>query len=182
MLRIGEDLFRIPALHRLAALHDHDIVGHLAHDAEVVGDEQHGHAELGLQFLQQLQDLRLNGHVQRGGRFVGDQQVRVVGERHGDHHALALTAGQLVRIVEKACLGVADAHLGHQVDDAAACRLALEVLVQFEDLADLPLHRVQRVERGHRLLEHHGDVIAAHAPQVAVVGIEQLFALEAHRS
>ena len=60
----------------LAALHDADSVGELAHDAEIVGDEQHRHAEPRLRVLQQLQDLRLHGDVERGGRLVGDQQVR----------------------------------------------------------------------------------------------------------
>jgi hypothetical protein len=55
-----------------------------------VGDEQHGHADLALQRLQELEDLRLDGDVERGRRLVGDQQVRLVGERHGDHDALAL--------------------------------------------------------------------------------------------
>ena len=46
---------------------------------------------------QQVQDLRLDGDVERGGRLVGDQQLGVVGERHGDHHPLPLAAGELVR-------------------------------------------------------------------------------------
>jgi hypothetical protein len=62
-----------------------------------VGDEQHRHAER-LCNPEQLQDLRLHGDVERRGRLVGDQQVGLVGERHGDHHALALAAGELVRI------------------------------------------------------------------------------------
>jgi hypothetical protein len=45
------------------------------------------------------QDLRLDGHVERGGRLVGDQQRRVAGQRHGDHHALAHAARQLVRVL-----------------------------------------------------------------------------------
>ena len=40
----------------------------------------------------------LDGHVQRRGRLVGDQQVGPAGQRHGDHDALALAAGKLVRI------------------------------------------------------------------------------------
>ena len=64
---------------------------------KIVRDQQHGHAALALQRLQQLEDLRLDGDVERGGRLVGDQQVRLVGQRHGDHDALALTAGKLVR-------------------------------------------------------------------------------------
>ena len=39
----------------------------------------------------QLQDLRLHGDVEGGGGLVRDQDVRAKGERHGDHHALALS-------------------------------------------------------------------------------------------
>ena len=46
-----------------------------------------------------------------------------------------------------------------------------QALMQFEDFADLLFHRMQRVERGHRLLENHGDVVAAHLAQVALVRI-----------
>ena len=51
-----------------------------------------------LKLADQLEDLRLDGDVERGGRFVGDQQLRAAGERHRDHHALAQAAGELVRI------------------------------------------------------------------------------------
>ena len=51
-----------------------------------------------------------------------------------------------------------------------------------EDLADLPLDRVQRVERGHRLLEDHGDLVAAHLAQRLLVGGEQLLSLEEDRA
>ena len=46
---------------------------------------------------QHVEDLRLHGDVQRGGGFVADQQVRIVGDRDRDHHPLALAAGELVR-------------------------------------------------------------------------------------
>ena len=52
-----------------------------------------------LQALHQVEDLRLRGHVERGRRLVGDQQVGVVDERHRDHHALAHAARELVRVV-----------------------------------------------------------------------------------
>ena len=55
---------------------------------------------------------------------------------------------------------------------------AAQPLMQLDDFADLPLDGVQRIERGHRLLEHHGDVVAAHPAQVAFIGIEQFLALE----
>ena len=55
------------------------------------------HAVLGLQPHQQVEDLLLDRHVERGGRLVGDQQLRVAGDGDGDHHALALAARHLVR-------------------------------------------------------------------------------------
>jgi hypothetical protein len=41
-----------------------------------------------LQLAHQVEDLRLNRHIERRGRFVGDQQIGLAGEGHRDHHAL----------------------------------------------------------------------------------------------
>ena len=46
VLRVGEDLARRARLDDLALGHHADAVGDLAHDAEIVGDEQHRHALL----------------------------------------------------------------------------------------------------------------------------------------
>ena len=72
---------------------------------------------------EQLQDLRLHGDVERGGRLVGDQQVRLVGERHRDHDALALAAGQLVRIALQPGFGIGNADLRQQLQRARPRRL-----------------------------------------------------------
>ena len=47
---------------------------------------------------EQLDDLQLDGDVERRGRLVGDQQLRLGGERERDHHALAHAARELVRV------------------------------------------------------------------------------------
>ncbi len=101
MLRRREHALDRTLLDDLAFLHHADSVGEPSHDAEVVGDEQHRHAEPLLQVLEQRKDLRLHGDVERGGGLVGDQEIGLVGERHGDHHALALAAGELMRIAAK---------------------------------------------------------------------------------
>ncbi len=90
---VGRALF-----HHLAAIHDHDPVGHLGDDAHVVGDEDHGHAHLVLQQSDQRQYLCLDGDVERGRGLVGDEQARLARERHRDHDPLPHAAGQLVRI------------------------------------------------------------------------------------
>ena len=73
-----------------------------------------------LQRAHEIEDLRLDGHVERGGRLVGDQELRVAGQRHRDHRALAHAAGQLVRIIVNALLGRGDAHAAQQFDRALA--------------------------------------------------------------
>ena len=51
-----------------------------------------------LQVEQQLHHLRLNRHVERRHRLVGNHECRVERERAGDADALPLTAAELVRI------------------------------------------------------------------------------------
>ena len=46
MLRRGVDLLAVALLDDLAEVHDGDPVAEVAHDAEVVGDEDEGEAEL----------------------------------------------------------------------------------------------------------------------------------------
>ncbi len=120
MLRRGEDISGRAPLDDLPASHDAYPVGHLPHDAEIVGDQQHGHVELGLELEQKVEDLRLNGHVERRGRLVGDQEIGLVGKRHGDHHPLPLPARKLMRIGLEAALGVVDADLVEEVEHARA--------------------------------------------------------------
>ena len=71
------------------------------------------------QALDQVEDLRLDGHVERGRRLVGDQQLGVAGERHGDHHALAHAARELVRVVVERARRGRDADQLEQLDRRA---------------------------------------------------------------
>jgi hypothetical protein len=58
-----------------------------------VGDEHDGHVAAALQVTDQLEDLRLRRDIERRRWFVGDEHGRLERQRHGDHGALALTAG-----------------------------------------------------------------------------------------
>ena len=81
----------------LAEVHHQHAVGDVADDVEVVRDEDVGQAEVALQVLEQVQDLRLHRDVERRDGLVADDQLRIDGERAGDADALALAAGELVR-------------------------------------------------------------------------------------
>ena len=89
----GRALFHDPAM-----LHHGDVVADLRGDAQIVGDEQQRDAEPVLDFVEQFQHLRLHRDVERRDRFVRDQHVGIERQRARNRDALALAAGELVRI------------------------------------------------------------------------------------
>ena len=112
-------------LDRAAGVHDHHRLRRLGDDAEVVRDQDHADVEVALDLVDQLEDLRLHRHVERGRGLVGDQHVGVVDERHRDHRALPHAARELVRVVARAVARVRDAdrveHLDGALEGARPC-------------------------------------------------------------
>ncbi len=97
MRRRAEDRRRATSLHDLALPHHADPIGVAAYDLQIMGDQQQREAAPAFLFREQFQDLRLDRYIQRRRRFVRDQQRRIIRQCRGDHDALALSAGQLVR-------------------------------------------------------------------------------------
>jgi hypothetical protein len=143
-----------------------------------VGDQHERHAVLALQAQEQVEDLRLNGHVERRRRLVGDQQARVAGDRHGDHDALVHAARELVRKGGEPAFGRRDADLLEQLDGAPAVLGPAAAQVHLERLGDLKAHGEAGVERGHGLLEDHRHVLAGDPPAFGRAEAEQVAAVE----
>ena len=93
MARFGEKRIGAGLLDDPAGIHYGDPVAGFGDHAQVVRNQHKRHPGFSAQRLQQFQDLRLDRDIQRGGRFVGDQQVRLTGQGHRDHHPLVLPAG-----------------------------------------------------------------------------------------
>ena len=98
----GEEVVDRRLLDDLAGVHHRHLVAHVGDHAEVVGHEDDRHAELVLQLAQELEDLALDRHVERGGGLVGDEQPRRADQRHRDHHPLAHPAREVVRVLADA--------------------------------------------------------------------------------
>ncbi len=92
VLRVGEQLIRRRIFNDAAEIHDGDLGRDVPHDGEIMGDEQIGQPELVLQVLEQVDDLALDRHVERGDGLVADDQLRIDAERARDADALALPA------------------------------------------------------------------------------------------
>ncbi len=71
----GEQFGHRGVLDHFRGVHHGHVVGHFGDDAQVVRDHQDRHAHLGLQLAQQVENLGLDGHVEGGGRLVGNQQL-----------------------------------------------------------------------------------------------------------
>src|SRR4051812_44525549 len=160
MARVLEQRVGVGELDDLAEVHHRDAVADVPHDAEVVGDEDDRQAELGLQLLEQVDDLRLDRDVERGDRLVGDDELRLQRDRARHADALALAAGELVR--EAVVVLRVEPHGVHEVLHAllALALVALDV-VDDERLADDRADRLARVQGRVRVLEDHLHV----APQ-----------------
>ena len=123
------------------------------HDAEGVGDEDDGGAQAVGEVLHEVEDLGLDGHVEGAGGLVGDEDLGVAGEAHGDHHALAHAAGELVRILVDALLGAGDARELEHLDGLLLGRLLVEPLVEHDGLDHLGRDAEEGIQGGHRILE-----------------------------
>ncbi|MPN28210.1 hypothetical protein SDC9_175651 [bioreactor metagenome] len=85
-------------LNDFAEIHDPDALRNMLHNRQIVRNKEIGQPHILLQLFQHIDDLRLNGHVQRGYRFVANDELRLHRERAGNTDALPLSAGKLVRI------------------------------------------------------------------------------------
>jgi hypothetical protein len=108
-----------------------------------------------------IENLGLNGDVERGRRLVGDQERRFATQRHGDHDALAHAARHVVRIVVDALRRRGDPHQFEHFDRARFGGARRHLGMGQDRLDDLLADGVDRIERGHRLLEDHRHLAAA---------------------
>ena len=123
-----------------------------ADHAEIVADEEICQAIALLQRAQEIDDLRLHRHVERRGRLVEHEKARLQHEGAGNRDALALAAGEFVRVTLS---GVRiELHFAERgADEFLALAGALANAVDLEAfLDDLPDGKPRREAR-ERILE-----------------------------
>ena len=156
MQRIRVDLLDGALFDDLAGIHDDHPRTELPDDPHVVGDQQH-RGLLALHLQNQVEDLGLNGDVERGGRFVGDNQLRLEHERHGNHDALSHATGELMGIGTHPLGRVANAHLAQPLLGHLMGRAVADAVVQLDCFDQLSSDTVEWREGRHRFLEDHAD-------------------------
>ena len=145
-----------------------------------MGDQDHAHVQLFIELQDQVQDLRLDRHVQGRGGLVRDQQSGLTGQGNGDHDALAHAAGQFVRILVHPCFRGRNAHQAQHFHGARVGFLSAHVLVNAQRLHDLVGNAQHRVQGRQRVLKDHGDIPAADVLHFPEGQVQDIPALQQH--
>ena len=77
----------------------------MIYNGKVVRNKEISQAELFLQILKHIHNLRLNGDIKSGYRLITDNKFGIYGKRSGNSYSLSLPSGKLVRITVR-MLGV----------------------------------------------------------------------------
>src|SRR5258708_6704595 len=85
-------------LNQLAAVHDAHAVDKLRHQPHIVAHQKNGRPEALLDVAERLHDLSLDHDVEGAGRLVGDDHLRLHGNRDGNTHTLFHSTAELMRI------------------------------------------------------------------------------------
>ena len=143
-------------------------MGNGADHGEVVADDDEGEAVFFLQAAEQFKDLLLPLDIKRAGWFVQYEDFRADNDGAGDGEALALAAGECVRIAFECIFGQAD--LFKDFFDAATHFFARHTrLVNAQGFGNGIKDVHARIECAERVLEHHLDFASQFAfPWLAV--------------
>src|SRR5439155_27346790 len=99
MARVSEEFAYLTCFDCAPGVHDNSPVGHLGHDPKIMCDEQDRRSDPCSQVSHQVEDLCLDGHVQRGRGLVCNKELVRTSQGHRYHHALSHTPRSLVAYV-----------------------------------------------------------------------------------
>ena len=145
-----------------------------------MGNPDDRHPELLTQLIHQSEHLGLNGHIQRRGRLVGDEQAGIARDRNRDHHPLAHAPGKLVREVRQPALRSRNSDTAQQFHSPLPGLPPTHPEMGAQRFLDLEAHGQNRIEGSHRILEDEPDLAASNPSQILPAELKQVPALE-HR-
>ncbi len=124
-----------------------------------MADEEIGEIVLLLQIAQEVDDLRLHAHVERRCRLIEHDEAWLQHHGAGNGDALALAAGELVRIAP-AGQRIEPDLLQRPADTLVALLVGERPLVHLQPFGDDVADRHARAERAVGVLEHDLQLVA----------------------
>jgi hypothetical protein len=169
LARRQKNLLRGPRLHHAAMAQNHDTIGDLCHDGEIMRDVEGGGIPLPDQLAQLGQNLDLRRDIQRGCRLIEHEKVRLAGHRHGCHGALQLTARSFMRVAVTEGLGFRQIKRREKLYGLGLCLTPAHQAMADWTFADLRHQRHGRVEgRGGTLCNVSDTHAAQGAPPAGI--------------
>jgi hypothetical protein len=129
---------------------------------------------------QQVQDLGLEGGIERACRFVGDQQLRLVADRQRNPDALAHAARELERVAAQAERRVRNPYVRQQKFGALPGLLPRSIPVRAQGLGQVIADGQHRIEGPARILENHADPASPERSPSLDVQHREIFTVEHH--
>jgi hypothetical protein len=108
--------------------------------------------------LEQLENLRLNGHVKSAHRLVGDDELWIDSKRSRDAHPLPLSTRELIRV--SACLLAAQPYRFKEIPNRLIAFTILNHLVKGECFAQCLADGHARVQGRVRVLKDDLELLA----------------------
>jgi hypothetical protein len=93
--RLRQDFACLSDLHQVTVVHDAHPIREFRYQRQIMAYEQQSQAMCLFQSSEKLEELGLDGWIERAGRLVRDKQSRVVTDRQGETDALAHSTGEL---------------------------------------------------------------------------------------
>src|SRR5450830_1238676 len=168
--RRGVEGFRVSALDDLALVHQEDPVTHGQGFFLVVGDENGGQAQFALDRPDLLAQVFANPRIEGRQRLIEQQQAWTGDQGAGQGHALALAAGQLVRVARGE---VVQFHQLEGFHDALVAVVGIDLL-HLQAEGDVLFHG--HVGEQRVALEHHADRAFLRAQRDDVLVVEEYLA------
>jgi hypothetical protein len=149
MQRLREEFLSGCILGQFARIQYGDAIAQCGNDAKVVRDVDERGVAFGDSFAQQVEDAGLGGHIECGGWFVEDKQLRIPAKGEGNHHTLQYSPAELMRIIPRDALGFGDANLGKELQHVNA-------VVSVRGFGELIADAHRRVQSGCGVLRNEG--------------------------
>ena len=108
----GKNFVRLPVFHDAALAHHGNTVRNVMNHGQIMGNEDHGQVQVAGQSDEKVQNLGLDGDVQRRNGFIRNDQPGFRSQGTRDGYALALASGKFMGIL--AHQGGIQAHPFHQ--------------------------------------------------------------------
>ena len=142
--------------------------------------QHHSRALFARERFEQRNDLRLDGDIERRGRFIRHNQARFGTKRQRNHHALTHPAREFMRVGINPLRRCRNAHQIKPANGALAGLGGRDRQMGCHGLRQLPPHSVERVKGGQRVLENRADILAANAAHILITQIVYPLAIQAN--